>query len=151
MESRLQDHERIRGGLYFIKDIPRDENWKVRRDILAAYQPRTADQCELGESAGPPPEQAQLAEAQPAEAQTEPKKPDEALSKERVPSSSAGTAKVTPKIETKKVVQELERQADGSYVTPPYEAETSSPRTKRANRPVKDALGQVRKVIPTKR
>ena len=39
MESRLQDHERIRGGLYFIQNIPRDENWKVRRDILAAYDP----------------------------------------------------------------------------------------------------------------
>ena len=39
MESRLQDHERIRGGLFFIQNIPRDENWKVRRDILAAYDP----------------------------------------------------------------------------------------------------------------
>jgi len=28
MESRLGDHERIRGGLYFIQSIPRDENWK---------------------------------------------------------------------------------------------------------------------------
>ena len=44
MESRLQDHERIRGGLYFIQDIPRDENWKVLRDALAAYQPKTTDE-----------------------------------------------------------------------------------------------------------
>ena len=39
MESRLEDHERIRGGLYFIQNIPRDENWKIRRDILTAYEP----------------------------------------------------------------------------------------------------------------
>ena len=39
MESRLQDHERIRGGLFFIQNIPRDENWKVRKDILSAYDP----------------------------------------------------------------------------------------------------------------
>ena len=44
MESRLQDHERIRGGLYFIQAIPRDENWKVRRDILVEYQPRTTEE-----------------------------------------------------------------------------------------------------------
>ena len=44
MESRLEDHERIRGGLYFVQDIPRDENWKVRRDILVAYQPKTTEE-----------------------------------------------------------------------------------------------------------
>lgn len=32
LESRLQDHERLRGGLYYIKNIPRDENWKVTKD-----------------------------------------------------------------------------------------------------------------------
>ena len=40
IESRLQDHERIRGGLYFIQSIPRDENWKVRRDVLVNYEPK---------------------------------------------------------------------------------------------------------------
>jgi hypothetical protein len=40
----FQDHERIRGGLYFIKTIPRDENWKVRRDILANYEPKSAEE-----------------------------------------------------------------------------------------------------------
>ena len=44
MESRLEDHERIRGGLYFVQDIPRDENWKVRRDVLVAYQPKTTEE-----------------------------------------------------------------------------------------------------------
>ena len=44
MESRLQDHERIRGGLYFIQEIPRDENWKVRRDVLVEYQPKTTEE-----------------------------------------------------------------------------------------------------------
>ena len=44
MESRLQDHERIRGGLYFVQEIPRDENWKVRRDVLVEYQPKTVDE-----------------------------------------------------------------------------------------------------------
>lgn len=53
MESRLQDHERIRGGLYFIQTIPRDENWKVRRDILASYEPKKAEDCTLNVSAGP--------------------------------------------------------------------------------------------------
>ena len=54
MESRLQDHERIRGGLYFIQNIPRDENWKVRRDILAEYEPKKAEDCLLNVSAAPP-------------------------------------------------------------------------------------------------
>ena len=39
MESRLQDQERIRGGLYFIESIPRDENWKVLKDLLKEYTP----------------------------------------------------------------------------------------------------------------
>ena len=51
MESRLQDHERIRGGLYFIQAIPRDENWKVRRDILQSYEPKKAEDCTLNVSA----------------------------------------------------------------------------------------------------
>ena len=40
----FQDHERIRGGLYFIQAIPRDENWKVRRDLLVDYKPRTTEE-----------------------------------------------------------------------------------------------------------
>ena len=47
MESRLQDHERIRGGLYFIQAIPRDENWKVRRDLLVDYKPITTEEVIL--------------------------------------------------------------------------------------------------------
>ena len=33
-----QDHERIRGGLYFLESIPRDENWKVLKDALKEYK-----------------------------------------------------------------------------------------------------------------
>ena len=47
MESRLQDHERIRGGLYFIQEIPRDENWKVRRDALVEYEPKTMQEVKM--------------------------------------------------------------------------------------------------------
>lgn len=54
MESRLQDHERIRGGLYFIQSIPRDENWKVRRDILLAFEPKKPEDCTLNVSAALP-------------------------------------------------------------------------------------------------
>ena len=36
--SFLQDHERIRGGLYFLESIPRDENWKVLKDALKEYK-----------------------------------------------------------------------------------------------------------------
>jgi hypothetical protein len=44
-----QDHERIRGGLYFIKNIPRDENWKVRRDVLSTYEPKSAEEVKIYE------------------------------------------------------------------------------------------------------
>ena len=53
----LQDHERIRGGLYFIQNIPRDENWKVRRDVLAEFEPKKAEDCELNVSAALPDQQ----------------------------------------------------------------------------------------------
>ena len=33
-----QDHERIRGGLFFLESIPRDENWKVLKDALKEYK-----------------------------------------------------------------------------------------------------------------
>ena len=39
LESRLQDHERLRGGLYYIQHIPRDENWKVVKSVLQAIIP----------------------------------------------------------------------------------------------------------------
>ena len=54
---QLQDHERIRGGLYFIQNIPRDENWKVRRDVLAVFEPKKAEDCELNVSAALPDQQ----------------------------------------------------------------------------------------------
>ena len=54
---QLQDHERIRGGLYFIQNIPRDENWKVRRDVLAEFEPKKAEDCELNVSAALPDQQ----------------------------------------------------------------------------------------------
>jgi hypothetical protein len=54
---QLQDHERIRGGLYFIQAIPRDENWKVRRDVLAVFEPKKAEDCELNVSAELPDQQ----------------------------------------------------------------------------------------------
>ena len=47
MESRLSDHERIRGGLFFIRSIPRDENWKVLRDVLREYQPISIDDVSM--------------------------------------------------------------------------------------------------------
>jgi len=39
LESRLQDHERLRGGLHYIQHIPRDENWKVVRSVLQKFVP----------------------------------------------------------------------------------------------------------------
>ena len=39
LESRLQDHERLRGGLLYIQQIPRDENWKVVKSVLQAIKP----------------------------------------------------------------------------------------------------------------
>ena len=44
IESRLQDHERIRGGLYFIQSIPRDENWKVLKSALKQYTPMSTEE-----------------------------------------------------------------------------------------------------------
>ena len=41
LESRLQDHERLRGGLLYLQQIPRDENWKVVRSVLQAIKPPT--------------------------------------------------------------------------------------------------------------
>ena len=39
-----QDHERIRGGLYFVESIPRDENWKVLKGALKEYKPRKGEE-----------------------------------------------------------------------------------------------------------
>jgi len=39
LESRLQDHERLRGGLFYIQNIPRDENWKVMKTVLEKFVP----------------------------------------------------------------------------------------------------------------
>jgi len=39
LESRLQDHERLRGGLFYIQNIPRDENWKVMKNVLEKFVP----------------------------------------------------------------------------------------------------------------
>jgi len=39
LESRLQDHERLRGGLYYIQQVPRDENWKVQKSVLDRFVP----------------------------------------------------------------------------------------------------------------
>ena len=36
--SSPQDHERIRGGLFFLESIPRDENWKVLKEALKEYK-----------------------------------------------------------------------------------------------------------------
>ena len=35
----MQDHERLRGGLYYIQNIPRDENWKVLKSVLQKFVP----------------------------------------------------------------------------------------------------------------
>jgi len=90
MESRLQDHERIRGGLFFIQNIPRDENWKVRRDILAAYDPNKTIHNNSNNETG----------------------------------------------ESDKVVQELNRQPNGTFVASALSecTESSSPRMKRSNK-----------------
>ena len=39
LESRLQDHERLRGGLLYIQQIPQYENWKVVKSVLQAIKP----------------------------------------------------------------------------------------------------------------
>ncbi len=36
---RLKDEERIRGGLYFVQGIPRDENWKASENIIFLKKP----------------------------------------------------------------------------------------------------------------
>lgn len=109
MESRLQDHERIRGGLYFIQAIPRDENWKVRRDILQTYEPKKPEECTLNVSA-----------------------------------SLAQQVADSPKL-CKKMVQELERQPNGTFVaTPLVTVQASSPRTKRV---AHKAIGKVKRII----
>ena len=89
MESRLQDHERIRGGLYFVQNIPRDENWKVLKDVLKSYNPSLAY------------------EGNQVEEQT-------------------GKSPKTPK----KVIKELAKQPNGSFIAAPSEEEPS-PRSKR--------------------
>ncbi len=33
--------------MYFIQSIPRDENWKPRRDVLAAFEPKKPEDCAL--------------------------------------------------------------------------------------------------------
>ena len=111
MESRLQDHERIRGGLFFIQSIPRDENWKVRRDILQAYEPKQPEDCTLNVSASLP----------------DIKTPASSLSTPEVSSSPKLNRKVTE-------VTPLEKQANGAYVAAPeiHVEASASPRTKRA-------------------
>jgi acyl-coenzyme A synthetase/AMP-(fatty) acid ligase len=48
LESRLQDHERLRGGLHYIQHIPRDENWKVVRSVLQKFVPPPKGESEGG-------------------------------------------------------------------------------------------------------
>jgi len=49
LESRLQDHERLRGGLYYIPQIPRDENWKVAKLLLQQFEPPSKGQDQGGQ------------------------------------------------------------------------------------------------------
>eukprot|EP00095_Tigriopus_kingsejongensis_P001553 maker-scaffold137_size321222-snap-gene-0.10 protein:Tk01553 transcript:maker-scaffold137_size321222-snap-gene-0.10-mRNA-1 annotation:"4-coumarate-- ligase-like" len=109
MESRLQDHERIRGGLYFIQNIPRDENWKVLRDVLQNYEPLSTEEISK---------------------QTEPEwklaPNDTAVTPSKV-SLSLGKSPKT----NKKVIKLLEKQPNGSFVAS-AEEECPSPRTKRS-------------------
>ncbi|XP_040580808.1 probable 4-coumarate--CoA ligase 1 isoform X2 [Lepeophtheirus salmonis] len=84
MESRLQDHERIRGGLYFVQNIPRDENWKVLRSVLAEYKPHEGVTS---------------------------------LATDNVETNLAAAVAVSPKI-NKKMVLELEKQPNGSFLAP---------------------------------
>jgi len=60
LESRLQDHERLRGGLHQVQCIPRDENWKVARDLLASFEPPAS---QGGGKEASPPRAARAAEA----------------------------------------------------------------------------------------
>jgi len=48
LESRLQDHERLRGGLYYIPQVPRDENWKVAKLLLEQFVPPARSQDSSG-------------------------------------------------------------------------------------------------------
>ena len=52
LESRLQDHERLRGGLHYIQHIPRDENWKVVRHVLQKFVPPPKGEAEGGSEGG---------------------------------------------------------------------------------------------------
>jgi len=126
MESRLQDHERIRGGLYFIQSIPRDENWKVRKDLLQAYEPKKTEDCTLNVSACLP-----------------------TLDPQKTPSLAQNLSQQvpeSPKLARKLAgpsgeVTQLEKQANGAYVAGPdiqIEA-ASSPRTKRAVKKEEDS------------
>ncbi len=90
MESRLQDHERIRGGLYFVESIPRDENWKVRRDVLLAFEPKQPEDCTLNVSAALP-------------------------SSSSASGNLAEQVSDSPKL-AKKMVKELPKQPNGAFV-----------------------------------
>eukprot|EP00094_Tigriopus_californicus_P002372 TCALIF_02290-PA protein Name:"Similar to 4cl2 Probable 4-coumarate--CoA ligase 2 (Dictyostelium discoideum)" AED:0.08 eAED:0.08 QI:10/0.81/0.83/0.91/0.90/0.83/12/272/929 len=109
IESRLQDHERIRGGLYFIQNIPRDENWKVMKDVLKNYEPLSMEELN---------KQTESEWNIPAD--------DQSVTPSKV-SSSLGKSPKT----AKKVVKQLEKQPNGSFMASPEE-ECPSPRTKRS-------------------
>lgn len=46
---RLKDEERIRGGLYFVQGIPRDENWKASENIIFFKKKHLMLQNHVGE------------------------------------------------------------------------------------------------------
>lgn len=65
LESRLQDHERLRGGLHYIQHIPRDENWKVVRPLLQQFIPPPRIEGDNGPSEVDPGQVMELPEASP--------------------------------------------------------------------------------------
>jgi len=109
MESRLQDHERIRGGLFFIQAIPRDENWKVRRDVLVDFKPRTTEEINQDDAA----------------------REDQSAEAEMQREVALELAK-SPKL-AKKAVQELDKQPNGSFMAVGPQLQAPSPRTVRAS------------------
>jgi len=102
MESRLEDHERIRGGLFFLESIPRDENWKVLKEALKEYKSIKEEReeetpsLEVGREA-----------------------------KDLLAASVGKSPKLAPK------VKELIKQPNGAYVAGVEEDSEPSPRTGR--------------------
>jgi len=131
MESRLQDHERIRGGLYFIQAIPRDENWKVRRDLLVDYKPITTE--ELNQEFLD--EESSATGANAAGQPVASVKDANSTTIEREQQQMALEVGNSPKLAKRGAVKELEKQPNGSFLASEATLqETLSPKPARSTR-----------------